>query len=103
MSTTASHPQRADVPAPSPTDFLGIDALLTDDERLIRDTVRAFVRARVLPHIADWFEDHTFPHAMAKELGDLGLLGMHLHGYGYAGTSEDSAVRLFGHPSGLRS
>jgi len=48
----------ASVPAPSPHDFLGIDALLNDDERLIRDTVRKFVRDRVLPNIAQWFEDH---------------------------------------------
>jgi len=108
MSTTASSDtQRAAVPAPNPHDFLGIDALLTDDERLIRDTVRAFVRARVLPNIAQWFEDHTFPHAIAKELGDLGLLGMHLHGYGCAGTSAVAyglaCLELEAGDSGFRS
>ena len=108
MATTArpdSH--RAHVPAPPPLDFLGIDALLTDDERLIRDTVRAFVRDRVLPNIAQWFEGHTFPKAMAKELGDLGLLGMHLHGYGCAGTSAVAyglaCLELEAGDSGFRS
>jgi glutaryl-CoA dehydrogenase len=108
MSTTASSDtHRASVPAPSPHDFLGIDALLNDDERLIRDTVRKFVRDRVLPNIAQWFEDHTFPHAMAKELGDLGLLGMHLQGYGCAGTSAVAyglaCLELEAGDSGFRS
>jgi glutaryl-CoA dehydrogenase len=108
MSTTAQpDTHRAKVPAPSPTDFLGIDALLTDDERMIRDTVRAFVRNRVLPNIAGWFEDHTFPRALAKEIGDLGLLGMHLHGYGCAGTSAVAyglaCLELEGGDSGFRS
>ena len=108
MSTTANpDTHRAKVPAPSATDFLGIDALLTDDERLIRDTVRAFVRDRVLPNIAGWFEDHTFPKTMAKELGDLGLLGMHLHGYGCAGTSAVAyglaCLELEAGDSGFRS
>ncbi|MBV8749637.1 MAG: acyl-CoA dehydrogenase family protein, partial [Candidatus Eremiobacteraeota bacterium] len=105
--TTSADAHRAAVAAPAPTDFLGIDALLTDDERLIRDTVRAFVRDRVLPNIAGWFEDHTFPQAMAKELGDLGLLGMHLHGYGCAGTSAVAyglaCLELEAGDSGFRS
>ncbi len=108
MATTAGpDAHRATVPSPSATDFLGIDALLDDDERLIRDTVRAFVRDRVLPNIAGWFEDHTFPQAMAKELGDLGLLGMHLHGYGCAGTSAVAyglaCLELEAGDSGFRS
>jgi glutaryl-CoA dehydrogenase len=108
MSTTASpDTHRASVPAPNPHDFLGIDALLTDDERLIRDTVRAFVRNRVLPNIAQWFEDHTFPVEIAKELGDLGLLGMHLQGYGCAGTSAVAyglaCLELEAGDSGFRS
>ncbi len=108
MTTTAgSATHRASVPAPAPMDFLGIDALLTDDERMIRDTVRAFVRDRVLPNIARWFEDHTFPRAMAKEIGDLGLLGMHLQGYGCAGTSAVAyglaCLELEAGDSGFRS
>ncbi|MDQ2681562.1 MAG: acyl-CoA dehydrogenase family protein, partial [Candidatus Eremiobacteraeota bacterium] len=72
---------------PDPVDFLNIDALLNDEERLIRDTVRAFVRDRVLPNVAQWFEDGILPRELGKELGTLGLLGMHLQGYGCAGTS----------------
>src|SRR5579875_3830662 len=63
-----------------PVDFLELDALLTDDERLIRDTVRAFVRDRVNPDIAQWFEQGRFPRELIKECADLGLLGMHLEG-----------------------
>jgi glutaryl-CoA dehydrogenase len=68
-------------------DFLVVDALLDDEERLLRDTVRQFVDDRVLPDVAEWFEAGTFPKAMATEMGALGLLGMHLEGYGCAGTS----------------
>ena len=71
-----------------PNDFLEIDALLSDDERLLRDTVRQFVGDRVLPNIADWFDEGYFPREMAKEMGSLGLLGMHLDGYGCAGVSS---------------
>ena len=68
-------------------DFLDLDAQLDDDERLLRDTVRQFVGDRVLPDVAEWFEEGTFPRDLAKEMGALGLLGMHLQGYGCAGTS----------------
>ncbi len=70
-----------------PNDFLELDRLLDDDERLIQSTVRQFVGDRILPDVADWFERGTFPKEMAKEFGALGLLGMHLQGYGCAGTS----------------
>src|SRR6185503_12500803 len=49
-------------------DFLAIDALLSDEERLLRDTVRQFVQDRVLPDVADWFDVGTFPKEMAKEM-----------------------------------
>jgi glutaryl-CoA dehydrogenase len=68
-------------------DFLEVGRLLDDDERLLRDTVRQFVGERVLPEVAEWFEEGTFPRDIAKEMGALGLLGMHLEGYGCAGTS----------------
>lgn len=71
-----------------PRDFLAIDHLLNDQERLIRDTVRRFVGERILPDVADWFEQGTFPVELAKEMGALGLFGMHLEGYGCAGTSN---------------
>ena len=72
----------------NPKDFLGLDDLLNDEERLLRDTVRQFVTEKILPDIGDWFEEGTFPKEMAKEMGALGLLGMHLEGYGCAGTSN---------------
>src|SRR5437667_7398065 len=69
----------------SSTDLLQIDDQLTDEERLIRDTVRAFAGDRVLPHVEDWFEEGTLPRDIMPELGKLGVLGMHLTGYGCAG------------------
>jgi glutaryl-CoA dehydrogenase len=67
------------------TDLLRIDDQLTEEERLIRDTVRAFATDKVLPHITDWFEAGTLPRELIPELGKLGMLGMHLTGYGCAG------------------
>jgi glutaryl-CoA dehydrogenase len=67
------------------TDLLRIDDELTEEERLVRDTVRAFAADRIMPYIADWFEAGTLPRELAPELGKLGLLGMHLKGYGCAG------------------
>ncbi len=66
-------------------DLLRVDQQLSSDEALVRDTVRAFTAERVMPHIADWFEAGTLPRELAPELGKLGLLGMHLSGYGCAG------------------
>jgi glutaryl-CoA dehydrogenase len=74
------------MPTPAPnTDLLNIDDQLSADERLIRDTVQAFVADRVLPNITDWFEAGTLPREIMPELGKLGMLGMHLTGYGCAG------------------
>ncbi|MGW2308719.1 acyl-CoA dehydrogenase family protein [Actinomadura luteofluorescens] len=89
-------------------DVLRVDDRLTDEERMVRDTVRAFVAEKVTPHLAGWFEDGTFPaRDLAPELGKLGLLGMHLEGYGCAGTSAVAygvACReLEAADSGLRS
>jgi glutaryl-CoA dehydrogenase len=70
-----------------PRDFLAIDALLDDEERAIRDTVRQFVRDRVLPDVGDWFERAVLPQELVKELAQLGLFGMHLDGYGLPGAS----------------
>jgi glutaryl-CoA dehydrogenase len=74
----------------NPLDLLNLDALLNDEERAVRDTVRDWVRNRILPEIAEWFEHGELPsEQLAKELGSMGLLGMHLTGYG---TAEASAV-----------
>src|SRR5262245_49297908 len=71
-----------------PLDYLAIDALLDDEERAIRDTVREFVRANVLDDVGDWFEKGMFPRELITELGKLGLLGMHLDGHGLPGASS---------------
>jgi glutaryl-CoA dehydrogenase len=90
-----------------PLDFLGIDRLLDDEERLIRDTVRAWVNERIVPNVAEWFEAGHIPKELAKELGDLGLLGMHLHGYGCAGSTATAyglaCLELEAGDSGVRS
>jgi glutaryl-CoA dehydrogenase len=70
---------------PAPIDLLRIDDELGDEERLVRDTVRKFAADRILPDIADWFEAGTLPKDLFPEIGKLGLLGMHLQGYGCAG------------------
>ena len=76
---------QTELPALDPLDYLAIDALLDDEERAIRDTVRQFVRERVLPEIGDWFEQGGLPQELGKELAKLGLFGMHLDGYGLPG------------------
>jgi glutaryl-CoA dehydrogenase len=69
-------------------DLLDLDALLGDEERAIRDTVRRFCDERLRPHVAGWFETGELPvRELAVELGELGVLGMHLEGHGCAGTS----------------
>ena len=70
------------------TDFYDIDALLTDEERMARDSVRAFVDERLSPIIAKHFEDGTFPQELIPEFGALGVLGANLHGYGCAGMGD---------------
>jgi glutaryl-CoA dehydrogenase len=75
-------PRSAD---PAGSDLLRIDDELSEEERLVRDTVRAFATDRIMPEIADWFEAGTLPRDLLPELGKLGLLGMHLKGYGCAG------------------
>ncbi|GAA3535713.1 acyl-CoA dehydrogenase family protein [Nonomuraea rosea] len=89
-------------------DLLRLDDRLDADQRLIRDTVKSFVSDRILPDVGDWFEEGVFPaRELAPELGALGLLGMHLTGYGCAGTDAISygvACReLEAGDSGLRS
>jgi len=96
------------MPATSPLDLFGIDRLLTDEEIAIRDTVRRFCDDKIRPHIADWFETATIPaRDLAKELGAMGLLGMHLDGYGCAGTNSTAyglaCLELEAADSGIRS
>ncbi|HEY3471099.1 MAG TPA: acyl-CoA dehydrogenase family protein [Amycolatopsis sp.] len=74
---------------PDPHDFLDLDAGLAEEERAIRDAVRAYAKDNLLGNIANWYESGALPAAeLAKGFGSLGLLGMHLEGYGCAGTSS---------------
>ncbi len=90
-----------------PNDFLQLDAYLDDELRLIRDTVRAFVEDRIVPSVGEWFEQGYAPRELFPELGKLGLLGMHLEGYGCAGASATAyglaCMELEAGDSGLRS
>jgi glutaryl-CoA dehydrogenase len=101
VSTTTTPPEIR------PKDFLDIDHLLSDEERLIRDTVRQFVQVRVVPYVGDWFEEGTIPRELATELGKLNVLGMHLEGYGCAGASATAyglaCLELEAGDSGVRS
>ena len=98
MATDAQHP----------LDLFGIDALVSADDRDMRDTVRSFLAAEVRPHVAAWFEAGAVPvRDLARQFGELGLLGMHLEGYGCAGTSATAyglaCVELEAVDSGVRS
>ena len=92
-----------------PMDLAGIDDLLSDEEKAIRSTVRTFLDREVEPHVADWFERGEVDDArgLAKQLGGLGLLGMHLEGYGCAGMSAVdyglACLELEATDSGIRS
>jgi glutaryl-CoA dehydrogenase len=93
--------------ANDPRDFLELDTLINEEERAIQQTVRRYVQQRVLPFIGDWYDEGVFPRDLAKEMGDLGLLGMHLEGYGCAGTNAVSyglaCLELEAGDSGFRS
>src|SRR3954467_15025454 len=88
-------------------DFLQVDDLLTDEDRAIGDTVRDFAQTELAPHVAEWYDEGTLPDDLGPSFGKLGLLGMHLEGYGCAGTSATAygvACReLEAVDSGLRS
>src|SRR3954454_18216092 len=94
-------------PAIRPTDYLDIDHLLDDEERMIRDTVRQFVNDRVVPNVGEWFEEARIPRELASDLGKLNVLGMHLDGYGCAGASATAyglaCLELEAGDSGVRS
>lgn len=92
---------------PDPHDFLSIDALLNEEELSIRDTTRRWVNEQVLPYVGDWFEEGVLPDDLGPKIGELGLLGMYLDGYGCAGTSAVAyglaCLELEAGDSGLRS
>ncbi len=91
----------------SPLDLIGFDSLLTDEERATRDRVRAFVDSDLRPNIARWYDEGVFPREIIQPMGALGLLGMHLQGYGCAGRSAVeyglAAAELEAGDSGLRT
>jgi len=101
MATTAKKTEL------DPRDFLAIDALLDDEEKAIRDTVRQFVRERIVPEVGEWFEQGIVPRELTKEIAKLGLLGMHLEGYGLPGASSVAygltCLELEAGDSGIRS
>lgn len=87
--------------------FLDLDGQLAADERMVRDNTRRFVQERIVPSVGDWFDAGTFPLHLVKELGALGLLGMHLEGYGCAGVNATAyglaCMELEAGDSGCRS
>jgi glutaryl-CoA dehydrogenase len=89
------------------SDLINIDSLLSDEERALRDSVRSFVDSAIKPNIAGWYEDAVFPLEIVPEMAKLGLLGMHLKGYGCAGRSAVdyglAAAELEAGDSGLRT
>ncbi|GAB3854747.1 acyl-CoA dehydrogenase family protein [Nocardioides maradonensis] len=102
-----SHPTT--LPPFEPLDPIGIDDLLSEDEKAVRATVRQLCADRIDPYVADWFERGTIDdiRGLAKELGSIGLLGMHLEGYGCAGMSATdyglACLELEASDSGIRS
>lgn len=98
----------ADLPAVSDTsDVLALDALLTPGELALRERIRDFTDQRIKPDIARWYDDATFPLDLAPELGELGVLGMHLEGYRCPGRSAVeyglAAMELEAGDSGIRT
>lgn len=92
----------------SPLHLFDTDSLIGEDDRSIRDTVRRFVDDKIRPEVAQWYESGSLPaRDLAKELGQLGVLGMHLDGYGCAGTSATAyglaCLELEAGDSGIRS
>jgi glutaryl-CoA dehydrogenase len=88
-------------------DLISLDSLFSAEERALRDSVRSFVDATIKPNIANWYEDAHFPLEIVPEMARLGLLGMHLEGYGCAGRSAVdyglAAAELEAGDSGLRT
>ncbi|TJY72569.1 acyl-CoA dehydrogenase [Arthrobacter sp. CAU 1506] len=88
-------------------DLIALDSLLTEEERMLQKDVRSFVDSAIKPNIARWYEDAVFPLEIVPEMAKLGLLGMHLRGYGCAGRSAVeyglAGAELEAGDSGLRT
>src|ERR1035437_8910232 len=92
----------------SPDQLFDIDSLLNDEEKAVRSTVRQFVDEKVKPHVANWYDTGQLPaRELARQFGEIGLLGMHLEGYGCAGMSATAyglaCLELEAGDSGIRS
>src|SRR4028118_1752738 len=115
MRTAGEHQRNADTKAHgSPgserreaTDLLGLDNLFSDEELAVREEVRSFVEERIKPNLREWWEGAIFPRELVPEMASLGLLGMHLEGYGCAGRSAVeyglACMELEAWDSGLRT
>jgi len=92
---------------PDASDFLNIDAHLSEEEISVRERVRSFVHEKIKPTIEEWYDEAVFPKEIVPEFADLGLLGMHLSGYGCAGRSAVeyglACMELEAGDSGLRT
>ena len=107
MTTTIDTTTRGTDERRAASDVLDLDSLFSAEELALRDTVREFVDRRIRPNIARWYEDAHFPVEIVPEMGELGLLGMHLSGYGCPGRSAVeyglAAMELEAGDSGLRT
>jgi glutaryl-CoA dehydrogenase len=107
MTTTAPPTDSATPLLDLAHDYLDLDGLFSAEELALRDRVRGFVDERVRPNVARWYETATFPRELVKEMAALGLLGMHLQGYGCAGRSAVeyglAAMELEAGDSGIRT
>ncbi len=107
MATTAKQAGAGTPLRPGAEDFLDIDARLSEEEIGVREKVRSFVRERIKPNIRVWYDEAIFPREIVPEFAELGLLGMHLHGYGCAGKSAVeyglACMELEAGDSGLRT
>lgn len=102
-----SEATEASTVSPEVADLIGIDSLLNEEERSLRSRVRQFVDTEIKPHIAGWYDDAVFPTEIIPKMAELGLLGMHLKGYGCPGRSAVeyglAALELEAGDSGLRT
>ena len=107
MATTAKQADTGTPLRPEASDFLDIDAHLSDEEIGVREKVRSFVRETIKPNIEGWYDEAVFPKEIVPEFAELGLLGMHLSGYGCAGRSAVeyglACMELEAGDSGLRT
>ena len=109
MSNDALDPAEAtaEYGLPDPSDVLALDSLLTTDELALRQRVRDFTDQQIRPEIADWYDQGVFPLHLPAQLGELGVLGMHLEGYGCPGRSAVeyglAAMELEAGDSGIRT